>query len=135
MPIREATGYNPDMLKMALALRGDDAQDLADALGVSIRQVYKYTSGEEPREEVLARICERLYFPKAFFYRPGEYLERDPRYPLDMFVPLPKPAKVTRELLIEMLMLVPDSELDALHEYVHEVAVYASNVKILKQGE
>lgn len=126
------TPYNRDMLRLALGLRGLSIVELAQQMGESITVMVRALGGREPSPEVMRRIADHLRLPVTFFYREGEYRERDPRYPLDMFVMLPPAPKVTRERLAEMLAAIPDEDLDTLHAFMHALAVYPPNVTRLE---
>lgn len=124
--------WNGDMLKMAIELRGLTAARLATELKIKRRDMYAYIGGKEPDAESLAKLMEVLHFPKSFFYRAGEFPERDERYPLDMYVPKRKRSLPTRESLAELLQLIRDDDLPELHAYMHELARYADNVTRLE---
>jgi transcriptional regulator with XRE-family HTH domain len=127
--------YNPDMLKMAIHLRGMSGAALAKTIGVQPRMVYAYLGGREPEADAMKRIVDALELPRHFFYRAGEYRERDERYPLDMFVMKPLRPPPTRADIIALIADVPDSELPTLHAYLHEVVRYADNVTRLEAAE
>ena len=120
--------YNPDMFKLAFRLRGIPARELAKLIGCKQKQIYQYQVNEEPTPDVMEKICEALYFPRDFFFRVGVVYERDPRYPDDMFVPLPLKPLPTREELSTLLQSIPEHELAALNAYMDEVAEYPDNV-------
>lgn len=124
--------YNRDMLRLALGLRGLSIIELAQQIDESVMTMVRALGGREPSTEVMQRVAEHLRLPVTFFYREGEYRERDPRYPLDMFVMLPPAPKVTRERLVEMLAAIPDEDLDTLHAFMHALAVYPPNVSRLE---
>lgn len=124
--------WNGDMLKMGIALRGLTAAKLATDLELKRRDVYAFIGGKEPDADSLNKIAEALYFPSTFFYRAGEFPERDERYPLDMYVPKRRRSLPTRESLTELLQLIPDDDLPELHAYMHELARYSGKVTRLE---
>lgn len=135
MQIADKNPYNANFLRMGMILRGTSGKEFAEQIGVKSKQMYRYMSGEEPASDVMERICDVLQFPRNFFYRSGDFPERDPRYPPDMYVPL-KPYLRSAELsteplraqIVALLPLIPDDDLSALFAYMHEVADYPPNV-------
>lgn len=120
--------YNADMLCMMRDCEGLTRSALAELTGISRREIFDYCAGKEPTPEHLELLAEALGVLPTFFYRAGEYLKRDPRYPLDMCVPLPTRKVATRDDAIALVALVPDDRLPELMEYLHDIAEYADNV-------
>lgn len=121
--------WNGDMLRIALGLRRMDADDLAANINREESAVERWINGERPNQEDLGYIVRLMKFPEKFFFQAGEYPVRDPRYPLDMYVPLNRHRPVTREAVAALLPLIPDAKLAELYEYMHGIAEYPANVK------
>ena len=127
--ITKSDDFNPDMLRIGYALRGLSRRELATRTGISLRTIHAYCRGAEvPSEEHMQSFIEVLQLPRNFFHRPGAYPVRDPRYPLDMYVPLNLEAIQSRKAIAAMLEYVPDEELPALAAYVHEISDYGEGV-------
>lgn len=114
--------YNVNFLRMAMIVRNVSGRWLAEMIGVKPKQVFAYMGGQEPAADIMAKICDALQFPRSFFYRPGDFPERDPRYPPDMYVPLKPSAEPLRAQIIELVALIPDDDLPALFSMMHEMA-------------
>lgn len=114
--------YNADMLCMARDMRGLSSRDLAAMTGIRRRTICVYCRGVEPTPEHLALLQAALEVPPTFFYREGEYFKRDPRYPLDMHVPLPSRNAPTRADAIALIQQVPDDEIEELVDYLRGIA-------------
>ncbi|HTV54186.1 MAG TPA: XRE family transcriptional regulator [Terriglobia bacterium] len=65
--------FNPNRFALARRRRGLKKTELASAIGVSLKSIMKYESGDAPSPETMLRIVEILKFPEEFFF--GDDLE------------------------------------------------------------
>jgi Zn-dependent peptidase ImmA (M78 family)/DNA-binding XRE family transcriptional regulator len=65
--------FNPRRFDLARRRRGLKKLELAAAIDIDRKTVLNYESGQEPRPEILGRLCSELRFPEAFFF--GEDIE------------------------------------------------------------
>jgi transcriptional regulator with XRE-family HTH domain len=127
-PMHLATKFNGDMLRIGRDLRGHTTRELAKLTGIKLKVLNAYCAGQEPQTEDLEKLSEVLHFPATFFYREGDYPRRDPRYPLDMYVPLPPEPLPTRQEAADLLQYIPDKEIPGLVAYMREIADYGEKV-------
>ncbi len=65
--------FNPNRFALARRRRGLKKTELAAGIGVSLKSIMKYESGDCPSPETMQRIVETLKFPEVFFF--GDDLE------------------------------------------------------------
>lgn len=65
--------FNPNRFALARRRRGLKKTELAAGIGVSLKSIMKYESGDCPSPETMQRIVETLKFPEEFFF--GDDLE------------------------------------------------------------
>lgn len=65
--------FNPNRFALARRRRGLKKTELAAKIGVSLKSIMKYESGDTPSPETMLRIAETLGFPEEFFF--GDDLE------------------------------------------------------------
>jgi len=65
--------FNPNRFALARRRRGLRKTELAKKIGVSLKSIMKYESGDSPSPETMRRVAEILAFPEDFFF--GDDLE------------------------------------------------------------
>ena len=65
--------FNSNRFALARRRRGLKKTELAEEIGVSLKSIMKYESGDSPSPETMQRIVEVLEFPEEFFF--GDDLE------------------------------------------------------------
>jgi Zn-dependent peptidase ImmA (M78 family)/transcriptional regulator with XRE-family HTH domain len=109
-------GFVAARLIQAKEARGVSSTNLADMVDVTRESISKYEKGTAtPGPDVLARICERLGMPKAFFVQPAHVSVRSPVF----FRSMSATGSTARKRAA------------VLHEWLHEIAhALASHVEM-----
>ena len=68
-------GFNPEMLQIAMDLRGIEIPQLCRSVAITQQQIKDYLDYRStPDNRKLERIASLLQFPTAFFRREGQYI-------------------------------------------------------------